>query len=107
MGQSPFAKRPPRQDPGAAGRRSTRVDYVCPMILSGRDAGEATESLDAAYSGEPLRVGFNCVFLLDLLAVVKSGDIEIALKDAESATELRPVDQGEYRYRYVVMPMRP
>ncbi len=72
----------------------------------GGDAGEASESLDAAYSGEPLRVAFNCQLLLDLLGVVKSGDIEIALKDAESAAGLRPVGQDEYRYRYIVMPMR-
>ena len=68
------------------------------------DAGEAVESMDAAYSGEPLRVGFNCRFLLDFLGVVKSGQVEIALKDNQSAVELRPADQGEYRY--VVMPMR-
>jgi DNA polymerase-3 subunit beta len=62
--------------------------------------------LDAVYSGDPLRVTFNSAFLLDLLSVVKSGDVEITLKDAQSAAEMRPVDAGEYRYRYIVMPMR-
>src|SRR5438094_5586661 len=76
------------------------------LSTSGGDAGEASESLDAAYSGEPLRVAFNSTFLLDLLGVVKNGDVEIALKDAESAAELRPLEQAEYRHRYVVMPMR-
>jgi len=76
------------------------------LSTSGGDAGEASESLDAAYKGEPLRVAFNSAFLLDLLGVVKNGDVEIALKDAESAAELRPLDQAEYRHRYVVMPMR-
>ena len=75
------------------------------LSTSGGDAGEASESLDAAYKGEPLRVAFNSTFLLDLLGVVRSGDVEIALKDAESAAELRPADQT-YRYRYIVMPMR-
>ena len=75
------------------------------LSTSGGDAGEASESLDAVYKGEPLRVAFNSTFLLDLLGVVKNGDIEIALKDAESAAELRPADQT-YRYRYIVMPMR-
>ncbi len=67
---------------------------------------KTSESLDAAYSGEPLRVGFNCRFLLDFLNVAKSGQVEIALKDNQSAAELRPVDQAQYRYRYAVMPMR-
>jgi DNA polymerase-3 subunit beta len=76
------------------------------LSTSGADAGEATESLDAVYSGEPLRVTFNSAFLLDLLSVVKSGDVEITLKDAQSAAEMRPAGAGEYRYRYIVMPMR-
>jgi len=51
-------------------------------------------------------VGFNASFLLDMLAVIKTGEVEIALKDPESAVELRPTDQATYRYRCVVMPMR-
>jgi DNA polymerase-3 subunit beta len=74
------------------------------VSTAGGDAGEATESLDVTYSGEPLRIGFNGHFLLDFLSVVRNGQIEIALKDAESAAELRPVDQVQYRY--VIMPMR-
>ncbi len=76
------------------------------LSTSGGDAGEASESVDAAYNGDPMRVALNSTFLLDLLAVVKSADIEIALKDAESAAELRPADQTTHRHRYVVMPMR-
>ena len=76
------------------------------LTTSGGDTGEASESLDAAYTGEPLRVGFNASCLLDMLGVVKTGDVEIALKDVESAVEFRPSDQSLYRYKCVVMPMR-
>jgi DNA polymerase-3 subunit beta len=76
------------------------------LSASGADTGEATESLDAAYQGEALRVAFNSAFLLDLLGVIKSGNVEIALKDAASAAELRPCDQADYRYTCVIMPMR-
>jgi DNA polymerase-3 subunit beta len=76
------------------------------LSASGADTGEATESLDAAYQGEALRVAFNSAFLLDLLSVIKSGNVEIALKDAASAAELRPSDQADYRYTCVIMPMR-
>lgn len=76
------------------------------LSTSGGDAGEASESLDAAYTGEALRVGFNASFLLDMLGVVKTGEVEIALKDAESAVEFRPADQSQNRYKYVVMPTR-
>ncbi len=76
------------------------------LSASGADTGEATESLDAAYQGEALRVAFNSAFLLDLLGVIKSGNVEIALKDAASAAELRPSEQADYRYTCVIMPMR-
>ena len=76
------------------------------LTTSGGDTGEASESLDAAFTGQPLRVGFNASFLLDMLAVVKTGELEIGLKDSESAAEFRPTDQASYHYRYVVMPMR-
>lgn len=76
------------------------------LTTSGVDTGEASETLDAGFTAQPLRVGFNASFLLDMLGVVKTGEVEIALKDAESAAEFRPVDQSLYRYRNVVMPMR-
>jgi len=76
------------------------------LSASGADTGEATESLDAVYQGEALRVAFNSAFLFDLLGVIKSGNVEIALKDAESAAELRPSEQADYRYTCVIMPMR-
>ena len=70
------------------------------------NAQEAHSPVHIAKDESHLRVAFNCEFLLDLLGAVKSGDVEFALKDAESAAELRPVDHSEHQYRYVVMPMR-
>jgi DNA polymerase-3 subunit beta len=76
------------------------------LTTSEGDTGEASETLDAGFTGQPLRIGFNASFLLDMLDVVKTGEVEIVLKDAESAVELRPADQAAYHYRYIVMPMR-
>jgi len=43
MGQSPFAKRPVSQeDLGLGRRRTTRIEYVAPVILAGRDAAGQT-----------------------------------------------------------------
>ena len=76
------------------------------LSAAGGDTGEAVESIDAAYGGDALRVAFNCLFLLDFLGVVKSGQVEIALKDNQSAAELRPADPDHHSWRYIVMPMR-
>lgn len=93
---------------------SEHTHAVCLALDSGRltlttssgDTGEASETLDAAFTGTPLRIGFNASFLLDMLGVVKTGEVEIALKDAESAVELRPTDQAACHYRCVIMPIR-
>lgn len=76
------------------------------LSTTGGDTGEATETVDASYAGETLRIGFNCVFLKDFFDVVKRGQVEIALKDGQSAAEFRPAEIDPFRYRYVVMPMR-
>jgi DNA polymerase-3 subunit beta len=76
------------------------------MSATGGDAGEATESVDVSYGGEPIRIGFNCLFLQDFFGVVRRGQVELALKDAQSAAEFRPAEQDQYAYQYVVMPMR-
>ncbi len=74
---------------------------------SSSDYGEAFEVVDIAYAGPALRVGFNFQYLLDFLgAVGKNGMIRMELKDEQSAVQFCPVDQQEYSYRYVLMPLR-
>src|ERR1700683_2048815 len=68
--------------------------------------GEATESLDKDYKGEPITIGFNAQYVLDFLSGAADGPIRLELKDEQSAGELRPMGDEAYRYRYVIMPMR-
>jgi DNA polymerase-3 subunit beta len=77
------------------------------IFSSSAEYGEAQETLDATYPGEPLQIGFNYQYLLDFLNVVGDSEkVRLELKDEQSAGQLRPTEQGTYRYRYVVMPMR-
>jgi DNA polymerase-3 subunit beta len=74
---------------------------------SSGEYGEAREVLDTSYQDEPMQIGFNYQYLLDFFGVLEeAGKINLELKDEQSAGQLRPVEQGAYRYRYVVMPMR-
>ena len=74
---------------------------------SSGEYGEAHEVLDAAYDKENMQIGFNYQYLLDFMNVVgDGGKIRLELKDEQSAGQLRPGEEGAYRYRYVVMPMR-
>ncbi len=76
------------------------------LSASSPEYGEAKESIEKEYKGEPLSIGFNAQYLLDFLAAAAEGPISIELKDEQSAGQMRPLADEQYRYRYVIMPMR-
>ena len=57
---------------------------------------------------DPIAVGFNSVYILDFLkALDNEGEVRLEFKDSQSAGQMRPEDpDAEYKYRYVLMPMR-
>jgi DNA polymerase III subunit beta len=75
---------------------------------SNTETGESEDSLETAYNGDPMVIGFNSQYLLEFLKVVGAGDVRFEFKDAQSAGQLRPDEapDSEYKYRYIVMPMR-
>ena len=76
------------------------------LSASSPEYGEARESIDKEYKGEPLAIGFNAQYMLDFLAAAAEGPISIELKDEQSAGQMRPLADEQYRYRYIIMPMR-
>src|SRR5438270_3557359 len=73
---------------------------------SSTEAGESEDAIDTAYTAEPLTIGFNSAYLLDFLKAADSQEVRLELKDSQSAGQLRPDDNEQYTYRYIVMPMR-
>lgn len=65
---------------------------------------EAEEELEVDYSGAPLEIGFNVVYLLDALSVMDTNDFIMDLKSADSSGLIQESSDGDSRY--VVMPMR-
>jgi DNA polymerase-3 subunit beta len=70
------------------------------------DLGEAKEVLETSYTGAPIQIGFNCQYLLDFILATDDTKISLDFKDDQSAGEMRPATEEEFRYRYIVMPMR-
>ncbi|MGD9762147.1 MAG: DNA polymerase III subunit beta [Candidatus Binatia bacterium] len=69
------------------------------------DVGEAAEEIEVEYDGDPLSIGFNARYLLDVLSVLPADRrVEIGLTDEVSPGAIRAVDDADYRY--IVMPMR-
>lgn len=75
---------------------------------SSTDAGESEDTIETPYNFDPLTVGFNSAYMLDFLkAVGNEGEVRMEFKDPQSAGQMRPEDSSdEYRYRYIIMPMR-
>ena len=74
---------------------------------SSTEAGESEDSIETNYQGETITIGFNSGYLLDFFKAADSSEIRFEFKDAQSAGQLRPEDAGDdYKYRYIVMPMR-
>lgn len=65
---------------------------------------EAEDEIEIDYKGDRLEVGFNVVYLLDVLNALESDKVEVIIQDANSsALIVSPESQAS---RYVVMPMR-
>ena len=75
---------------------------------SSTESGESEDTIETPYSFDPIVVGFNSTYLIDFLkAVGSSGEVRLEFKDAQSAGQMRPEDPADdFRYRYVIMPMR-
>jgi len=75
---------------------------------SSTDSGESEDTIETPYSFDPLVVGFNSAYLIDFLkAIGNAGEVRLEFKDAQSAGQVRPEDaDNEYKYRYIIMPMR-
>ncbi|MCH9001097.1 MAG: DNA polymerase III subunit beta [Planctomycetes bacterium] len=73
------------------------------LTLSSRapEQGEATVSLPVKYSGEPLEIGFNPVFLTDVLRIAHEDDVTLELAKPNRPGVIRIGDD----FVYVVMPV--
>src|SRR5438132_1563237 len=71
------------------------------------DLGDAREDIPIEYTGQPMQIGFNARYLMDVLQVVDAGQINVELSDELSPGVLRPTAElGGARYTAVIMPMR-
>ena len=74
------------------------------IICTNSEQEEAEEELPVGYSGEPLDIGFNVTYLLDVLSNVEGDKVDFAFGDANSSALVTLPERDDYKY--VVMPMR-
>ncbi len=83
-------------------------DNELKVSANSTESGESEDTIDTPYSSDPIVVGFNSGYILDFLkALDNAGEVRLEFKDSQSAGQMRPEDpDAEYKYRYVLMPMR-
>jgi DNA polymerase-3 subunit beta len=68
------------------------------------EAGRAEEELDAEYTSEPLEIGFNSRYILDMLAEVEGETVRMEMANPAAPTLVQ--DPADTSTVYVLMPMR-
>ncbi|MBK6908799.1 MAG: DNA polymerase III subunit beta [Rhodocyclaceae bacterium] len=74
------------------------------IMSSNSDQEDALEDVEVSYNQEPLDIGFNVTYLLDVLNNVNDEIIELRLADSNSSA-LFTIPNDDH-FKYVVMPMR-
>jgi len=71
------------------------------------DVGEATEEVHCTFNGEPLDIGYNARYLLDILKTMDTDDVTFLLDRSDNAGMLLPVGGPEgVQYNCLLMPLR-
>jgi DNA polymerase III subunit beta len=84
-------------------RVSLRPDGVeCTVVT--QELGQATEDLDAKYSGTELVMGFNPAFLIDGLEAVGGDEVALETLDPMKPATLQSTESDDYLY--LLMPVR-
>jgi len=71
------------------------------------DLGEATDELPIRYTGDPLDIGFNANYLLEILRYIPTEEVKLTFKAPERAATLEPEGWSDpASYLCLVMPLR-
>ena len=86
------------------GVRLKLTENALDIVANNPEQEEAEETVPVEYPGEPLEIGFNVSYLLDVLGVLSGERIKLSLADPNSSALLEESEAGDSLY--VVMPMR-
>ena len=87
------------------GVRLKLSDSVMNVASNNPEQEEATDEMSInGYDGTDLEIGFNVNYLMDILKVLDSEEVELSVKDSNSSCTLNK--PKEAKTKYLVMPMR-
>ena len=79
----------------------------CKLSVQTPDLGEAQEEITVSYEGDPLEIGFNASYLLEILKYIPTDEVRMTFKAPERAATCEPVGWDDpASYLALVMPLR-
>ena len=80
---------------------------ACKLSVTTPDLGEAQEEMTVAYEGDPLEIGFNAAYLIEVLKYAPTDEVRMSFKGPERAATCEPVGWDDpASYLTLVMPLR-
>jgi DNA polymerase-3 subunit beta len=71
------------------------------------DLGEAQDELPINYEGDPLDIGFNASYLLEILRYMPTDEVRMTFRAPERAATVEPVGwEEDTKYVCLIMPLR-
>jgi DNA polymerase-3 subunit beta len=87
--------------------RMAFANGTCKLSVQTPDLGEAQEELNVSYEGDPLEIGFNAAYLLEILKYIPTDEVRMTFKAPERAATCEPVGWDDpASYLALVMPLR-
>jgi DNA polymerase-3 subunit beta len=79
----------------------------CKLSVQTPDLGEAQEEVTVSYDGEPLEIGFNASYMLEILKYMPTDEVKMTFKAPERAATCEPVGWNDpASFLTLVMPLR-
>ncbi|HDZ9635417.1 TPA: DNA polymerase III subunit beta [Vibrio cholerae] len=86
------------------GVRVNLADNEMRIAANNPEQEEAEELLDVSFEGEPIEIGFNVSYILDVLNTLRCDNVRVSMSDANASALVENVDDDSAMY--VVMPIR-
>ncbi len=64
------------------------------LSAKGTDGSRAEDEVAVGYTGDAMEIGFNYTYLLDILKNMKSDNVQMRLRDPQSAALLSPANES-------------
>ena len=75
--------------------------------VSTPDLGEAQDELPVRYHGDPMDIGFNAAYLLEILRYLPTDEVRMTFKAPERAATIEPEGWADTaKYLCLLMPLR-